>query len=143
MSSASTSNPKAPSATAGPSDSDVAEDPGSQKAEERPSKSSTGCGGSKKRVFAAFVKGLQGSLTEEQVTKGRQLFTDNGCNSCHTLADANAAGSVGPSFDGNANLDKGHVVAVVSNGQGPMPSFVWLGEEDINLIASYIVQVKK
>jgi mono/diheme cytochrome c family protein len=82
-------------------------------------------------------------LTEEQVAKGRQLFNDNGCNACHALADANAAGSVGPAFDGNPNLDKGHVVNVVANGQGPMPSFSWLGEEDIDLIASYIVQVKK
>ena len=61
----------------------------------------------------------------------------------HTLADANAAGSVGPSFDGNANLDKAHAVQVLNNGQGPMPSFSWLGEEDIDLIASYLVQVKK
>ncbi len=83
------------------------------------------------------------ALTAEQVEKGRQLFTDNGCNACHTLADANAAGAVGPSFDGNANLDKGHVVNVVTNGQGPMPSFSWLGEEDIELLAGYIVQVKK
>jgi len=83
------------------------------------------------------------ALTAEQVTKGRQLFTDNGCNACHTLADADAAGSVGPSFDGNANLDKGHVISVVSNGQGAMPSFSWLGEEDIDLIAAYIVQAKK
>lgn len=82
-------------------------------------------------------------LTADQVTKGRQLFTDNGCNACHTLADASAAGSVGPSFDGNANLDKGHVVNIVTNGQGPMPSFGWLGEEDIDLLAAYIVQVKK
>ena len=28
-------------------------------------------------------------------------------------------------------------------GQGAMPSFGWLGEEDIDLIAGYIVQVKK
>jgi mono/diheme cytochrome c family protein len=82
-------------------------------------------------------------LTEDQVAKGRQLFNDNGCNACHALADANAAGSVGPALDGNPNLDKGHVVNVVANGQGPMPSFSWLGEEDIDLIASYIVQVKK
>src|SRR5688500_8493292 len=83
------------------------------------------------------------ALTAEQVTKGRQLFTDNGCNACHTLADANAAGSVGPSFDGNANLDKTHVVNIVTNGQGAMPSFGWLGEDDIDLLAGYIVQVKK
>ena len=83
------------------------------------------------------------TLSAEQVAKGRQMFNDNGCNACHTLADANAAGAVGPAFDGNPNLDKGHVVNVVTNGQGPMPSFGWLGEEDIDLIAAYIVQVKK
>jgi mono/diheme cytochrome c family protein len=83
------------------------------------------------------------ALTAEQVTKGRQLFTDNGCNACHTLADAKAAGSIGPSFDGNAALDKAHVVHVVTNGQGAMPSYGWLGEEDIDLIAGYIVQTKK
>ena len=82
-------------------------------------------------------------LTAEQVAKGRQLFTDNGCNACHTLADADAAGSTGPSFDGNANLDKDHVVNVVTNGQGAMPNFSWLGEEDIDLLATYIVQAKK
>lgn len=82
-------------------------------------------------------------LTAEQVAKGRQLFTDNGCNACHALADANAAGSIGPAFDGNANLDKAHVVSIVTNGQGAMPSFGWLGEEDIDLLASYIVQAKK
>jgi len=83
------------------------------------------------------------ALTAEQVTKGRQLFNDNGCNACHTLADADAAGTVGPSFDGDTSLDKGHAVQVITNGQGPMPSFGWLGEEDIDLIAAYVVQVKK
>ena len=83
------------------------------------------------------------ALSAEQVTKARQMFSDNGCNACHTLADANAAGSVGPSFDGNANLSKDHAVQVITDGQGPMPSFGWLGEEDINLIAAYVVQVKK
>ena len=83
------------------------------------------------------------ALTAEQVAKGRQMFTDNGCVACHTLADAGAAGTVGPSFDGNAGLDKGHAIAVITNGQGPMPSFSWLGDQDIDLIASYVVQVKK
>ncbi len=96
-------------------------------------------------VASAFATAEDPSaaLTEEQVAKGRQMFTDNGCNACHALADANAAGSIGPAFDGNAALDKGHVVNIVTNGQGAMPSFGWLGEEDIDLLASYIVQVKK
>ncbi len=96
-------------------------------------------------VASAFAsaEGADATLSAEQVTKGRQLFTDNGCNACHTLADANAAVAVGPSFDGNAALDKGHAVAVITNGQGPMPSFSWMGDEDIDLVAAYIVQVKK
>ena len=93
-------------------------------------------------AFAA-VEDAKAPLTTEQVAAARQKFQDNGCNACHTLADANAAGAVGPSFDGNANLDKAHVVSVITNGQGPMPSFSWLGEEDIDLIAAYVVQVKK
>ena len=95
--------------------------------------------------LAAFASAEEpaAELTAEQVAKGRQMFTDNGCNACHTLADANAAGSIGPSFDGNANLDKAHVVNVVTNGQGAMPNFSWLGEEDIDLLADYIVHAKK
>ena len=95
--------------------------------------------------LAAFASAEEpaAELTAEQVAKGRQMFTDNGCNACHTLADANAAGSIGPSFDGNANLDKAHVVNVVTNGQGAMPNFGWLGEDDIGLLADYIVHAQK
>lgn len=82
-------------------------------------------------------------LSAEQVTKGRQMFSDNGCNACHALADANAAGTVGPSFDGDAALDKSLAVATITNGRGPMPNFGWMDAQDIDLIASYIVQVKK
>jgi len=82
-------------------------------------------------------------LSAEQVEKGRQLFTDNGCNACHALADANAAGSIGPALDGNANLDKAHVANIITNGQGAMPNFGWLAEEDIDLLAAYIIQTKK
>ncbi len=83
------------------------------------------------------------TLTAEQVTKARELFNANSCNSCHALADAGASGSIGPSFDGDTALDKAYAVNIITNGQGAMPNFGWLGEEDIDLIASYIVQVKK
>ena len=82
-------------------------------------------------------------LGAEQVEKARALFTDNGCTACHTLADAKASGTVGPSFDGNAQLEKGFVVDRITNGQGAMPSFGWLDPADIDLLASYIVQAKK
>ena len=35
------------------------------------------------------------------------------------------------------------MVNIVTNGQGAMPSFGWLAEEDIALMADYIVQAKK
>ena len=38
---------------------------------------------------------------------GKALFTANGCNSCHTLADANATGTVGPNLNNLvANVNK-------------------------------------
>lgn len=83
------------------------------------------------------------ALAAEQVEKARTLFTDNGCIACHALADAEAAGTVGPSFDGNAELDKAFAIDRITNGQGAMPSFGWLDAADIDLLASYIVQAKK
>lgn len=83
------------------------------------------------------------ALTAEQVEQGRQLFNDNACNSCHVLADANANGTIGPSFDGNAALSQASAANVITNGQGAMPSFGWLAAEEIDLLASYIVQTKK
>jgi len=82
-------------------------------------------------------------LSAEQVTKGRQLFNDNSCSQCHVLADANAAGSIGPALDGNANVDKAVAMDRITNGAGAMPSFGWMPAEDIDLLASYIVHAKK
>lgn len=83
-------------------------------------------------------------LTAEQVTKARQLFADNSCGGCHTLADAEGSGAIGPSLDGNTGLTQALVVDRVTNGSGPMPSFGGQIEEaDINLLARYVVQAKK
>ncbi len=76
--------------------------------------------------------------------KGRELFATWGCASCHSLADADATGHVGPSFDGDANLTKAFVIDRVTNGQGPMPAFGGqLTDEEINILAQYLVQVHK
>lgn len=96
-------------------------------------------------LAGAFAAGdaAPAKLTDEQMNKGRELFNSNSCNQCHTLADAKAQGSVGPALDGNAHLDKAFVVDRITNGSGPMPSFGWLDQADIDLLASYIVQAKK
>jgi mono/diheme cytochrome c family protein len=69
---------------------------------------------------------------------GKELFASGGC---HVLADAGAAGEVGPSLDGNTALTEALVVARVTNGQGAMPAFGdQLDEEEIADITAYILQ---
>jgi mono/diheme cytochrome c family protein len=76
--------------------------------------------------------------------KGRELFNNWGCNSCHSLADAGASGHVGPALDGNPNLTKALVVDRVTNGQGPMPAFGGqMTDEEIATVATYVAQVAK
>ena len=84
------------------------------------------------------------ALTAEEVTHAREVFNTWSCGACHALADAGGAGSIGPSLDGNGSLSHGFVVDRVTNGAGMMPSFAGqIPEEDIDLLARYIVQAKK
>lgn len=74
--------------------------------------------------------------------KGRELFATWGCASCHSLADADASGHVGPAFDNNPNLSKDFVINRVTNGQGAMPAFGGqMTDEEIAAVATYIVAV--
>jgi cytochrome c oxidase subunit 2 len=53
-------------------------------------------------AFNAWVKKQQGGATSGPAKKkadGKQVFMANNCGSCHALADAGAAGTVGPKFD--------------------------------------------
>lgn len=71
---------------------------------------------------------------------GRKLFSDYSCGACHALADAGASGSIGPSLDRNANLNKEFVVTTVSDGRGAMPSFAGqMSDAEIATLADYIV----
>lgn len=71
-------------------------------------------------------------------TDGKALFAANGCGSCHTLADANATGGVGPNLD-EAKPSKELVVDRVANGLGGMPPFAdKLSAEQIDAVAEYV-----
>lgn len=77
-----------------------------------------------------------------KVEKGRQVFTDFGCGSCHSLGDAGATGHVGPSLDGNNNLNEEFIVERVANGAGQMPAFGGqLGKDEIASVAAYVMKV--
>lgn len=78
----------------------------------------------------------------DQIAKGRDLFANYGCGSCHTLADAGATGHVGPSLDGDTNLTQAFVVDRVTNGQGAMPAFAGqMTPAEIAAVAAYVTKV--
>ena len=78
------------------------------------------------------------------LAKGRQIFGANGCSGCHTLADAGAAGGIGPGLDHNPNLSPDFVFSTVHDGRGGMPSFAGqISDLDLRTLAKYIVTVSK
>ncbi len=75
-------------------------------------------------------------------TAGLALFNANACSACHMFEDAGAMGNVGPSLDGG--ISAATVVAAVTEGRGPMPSFRGsLSEAEIQTLANYISQYSK
>ncbi len=78
----------------------------------------------------------------DKSAKGKALFATFGCGTCHVLADAGAAGPVGPALDGNPNLTEALVVNRITYGQAGMPAYGGqASEEDIADIAAYIIRV--
>lgn len=72
--------------------------------------------------------------------RGRELFDDWSCGDCHQLAAAGATGTIGPSLDGNPNLSFGYVVNRIENGQGAMPPFGGMMDEDeIEDLATFVI----
>jgi mono/diheme cytochrome c family protein len=71
---------------------------------------------------------------------GKAIFLKAGCVGCHTLADANATGTVGPNLD-QAKPDYRLATARVTLGKGAMPSFKsQLTTQQIADVASYVVK---
>jgi uncharacterized membrane protein len=76
-----------------------------------------------------------------QATSGRAIFDSAGCGSCHTLAAAGAAGSIGPNLD-VFKPSRELVVQAVTDGSGEMPSFRGrLSEAQIEALAAYVARV--
>jgi uncharacterized membrane protein len=72
------------------------------------------------------------------LAQGKRTFASAGCGACHTLADAGAAGTVGPSLD-SVEPSTSLVAERVRNGQGAMPSFAGqLTDEEIAAVAAYV-----
>lgn len=71
---------------------------------------------------------------------GKKVFVAN-CGSCHTLANADAGGQVGPNLD-DLKPDMATVVHQVTNGGGGMPAFgSQLSAAQIQAVAKYVSSV--
>lgn len=72
---------------------------------------------------------------------GEQIFTTDAmppCALCHTLADAEAAGALGPNLD-DLQPTEDRVHAAVADGVGVMPAYEdTLSEEEIAAVAAYV-----
>ena len=88
----------------------------------------------------------EGSADAAMLARGKALFQTEAtpaCAVCHTLADAGAAGAVGPNLD---ELKPGleQVKRALIDGVGVMPSFAdTLSEDELNAVAEYVVSASK
>jgi mono/diheme cytochrome c family protein len=72
-------------------------------------------------------------------TKGKSVFASAGCGNCHTMAAANASGTIGPNLD-SLKPDYRAVTAQVTNGGAQMPAFKGqLSTQQIADVAAYVV----
>jgi cbb3-type cytochrome c oxidase subunit III len=70
-----------------------------------------------------------------------KLLFESNCGSCHVLADAGTSGTIGPNLD-QSKPALGKSVTQITNGGGGMPPFKGqLTEQQIRVLAQYIVRV--
>jgi mono/diheme cytochrome c family protein len=73
-------------------------------------------------------------------TAGKAVFLSAGCVGCHTLADANSHGTVGPNLD-QAKPSLSRAVLRVTKGAGAMPPFKGqLSSKQIANVTAYVVK---
>lgn len=102
------------------------------------------------RVRAVYLAGLllfagasAWAAEPPNAEAGRALFlkaTTPACAVCHTLADAGAAGTIGPNLD-ELKPDANRVEQAVRNGIGVMPAFDALSDADVQALAQYVSSV--
>ncbi len=91
-------------------------------------------------VAKAETAAVPAQYKNGDATAGKKIFASAGCVGCHTLADANAKGQVGPNLD-QAKPALSRVVARVTKGQGGMPAFKGqLSDKQIADVAAYVVK---
>ena len=90
-------------------------------------------------IFISFNLFFLPAKSDSMFDKGKDIFLNQGtCSACHTLADANSYGQIGPNLN-DIRPDKMRVISTVRNGIGIMPPFEGqLTSEEIEAVAYYV-----
>jgi DMSO/TMAO reductase YedYZ molybdopterin-dependent catalytic subunit/cytochrome c553 len=98
---------------------------------------------SSKEMINASMAGL---ALSGKALEGKQLFLQQaqpGCGVCHSLADANARGVVGPNLN-QLSPSLAQVEIAVAQGVGAMPAYgAQLTENEIAALAAYVVEATR
>jgi cytochrome c553 len=104
--------------------------------------SSQGADSSKEMINASMA----GLALSGKALEGKQLFLQQaqpGCGVCHSLADANARGVVGPNLN-QLSPSLAQVEIAVAQGVGAMPAYgAQLTENEIAALAAYVVEATR
>jgi DMSO/TMAO reductase YedYZ molybdopterin-dependent catalytic subunit/cytochrome c553 len=104
--------------------------------------SSQGADSSKEMISASMA----GLALSGKALEGKQLFLQQaqpGCGVCHSLADANARGVVGPNLN-QLSPSLAQVEIAVAQGVGAMPAYgAQLTEKEIAALAAYVVEATR
>lgn len=77
------------------------------------------------------------------VRAGARVFSDAGCQTCHTLAAARSRGRIGPNLD-RRQLNADAVARQVRRGGRKMPAFDdRLTEQQIRAVAAYVAEASR
>jgi mono/diheme cytochrome c family protein len=104
------------------------------------------CGGSEDET--ATPETVEGTVAttepstpaEGDPANGKELYTSNGCGSCHTFEPAGSSGSVGPNLD-DSGASFEDAVNQIKNGGGGMPAFGdRMSDEEIADVAAFVTQ---
>lgn len=99
-------------------------------------------------VLAASGCGAVGRVTSGDASRGKQLYVQK-CGSCHTLADAQTSGAIGPNLDDaftsvkqqgfDVQTMKDVIRGQIAYPEAPMPANLVEGE-DANAVSVYVAQ---
>ena len=89
---------------------------------------------------------IPGLALSDKALEGKQLFLQQaqpGCGVCHSLADADARGVVGPNLN-QLSPSLAQVESAIAQGVGAMPAYgAQLSQTEISALATYIVEATR